>query len=114
MRDALVAALGAIWQISKVDLETGVPFSFLGLEIERRHSGDLKIHQTTFTKQLMASYGFDTMTKPMLHVQVTHPADDDGPPDVAELKVSSVVSSTGWLHGRDPTSRTTCPSSHKE
>ena len=70
MRDCLTAALRKVWQISQVDLEQGVAFSFLGLEIERYLNGDLRIHQTTFTRNLLCNYGFDLMTKPMMHIQV--------------------------------------------
>ena len=97
MRAGLAAALKEIWQITEVDLTPDEPFSFLGLEIERHHSGDLRIHQTTFTRNLLASYGLDLMSRPQLAVQVSHPRDDDGPPDATELRIIQhiVVSSTG-------------------
>ena len=87
--------------IAQVDLEDDASFTFLGLEIERRRSEDLKIHQSQFTKQLLVSYGFDAMTKPMMHVQVTFPTDDDGPPDAAELKtLQKFCGEFNWLATR--------------
>ena len=109
MRRGLTAAVEKIWEVTEVDLEKGVPFTFLGIELDRRANGDLKIHQSTFTKQLLTNYGFDTMTRNCMNIQVGLPAEDDEPPDSEKLKVLQKFSggnSIGWRRGRVPTSRT--------
>ena len=48
MRDGLSAAVRRIWEITEVDLQQGVPFMFLGIELDRKANGDLRIHQSAF------------------------------------------------------------------
>ena len=57
MRQGLTAAVKKIWEVTEVDLEPGIPFTFLGIELDRRANMDLKIHQSTTTKQLLTNYG---------------------------------------------------------
>ena len=101
MREGLRDALKAIWEITEVDLLPGVPFTFLGIELDRKPNGDLRIHQSTFTRNLLASYGFDIMTRTSLNVQMGLPADDDGPPDAAQLKtLQKFCGEFNWLATR--------------
>ena len=101
MRDGLTAAVKKIWEVTEVDLIQGVPFAFLGIEIDRRANGDLKIHQSAFTKQLLGNYGFDTMTRSCHNVQMGLPAEDDEPPDAEKLKIlQKYCGEFNWLATR--------------
>ena len=101
MRDGLKRSLKEIWQTTEVDLLPGVPFTFLGIELVRKQNGDLRIHQSTFTKQLLQAYGFDTMVRTALNVQMGLPADDDGPPDPGQLKIlQKFCGEFNWLATR--------------
>ena len=91
----------SIWEITEVDLLPGVPFTFLGIELHRKANGDLRIHQSTFTKNLLMAYGFDLMTRTAMNVQMSLPADDDGPPDATQLRVlQKFCGEFNWLATR--------------
>ena len=101
MRDGLKEKLKSIWEITEVDLLPGVPFTFLGIEIVRRKNGDLYIHQSTFTKNLLIAYGFDVMVRTSMNVTMGLPTDDDGPPDTAQLRVlQKFCGEFNWLATR--------------
>ena len=101
MRNGLKHCVKQIWEITEVDLHAGVPFTFLGIELDRRANGDLRIHQSAFTKQLLHSYGFDLMSKSNLYVQMGLPADDDGPPDATQLRIlQKFCGEFNWLATR--------------
>ena len=103
MRAGLERALteNTAWEITKVDLIPGVPFTFLGLEIERKQNNDIRIHQTAFTKALLARYGFDLLTRPSFAVQAAHPAEEDDPPTPEELKtLQRYCGEFNWLATR--------------
>ena len=101
MRKGLKKAVKDIWDITEVDLLPGVPFTFLGIELARRPNGDLYIHQSTFTKNLLMAYGFDVMTRTSMNVQMGLPADDDGPPDATQLRIlQKFCGEFNWLATR--------------
>ena len=110
VKDGLVHALREIWTMSsQVDLVPNQPFTFLGLEMEKRENGGIYMHQRGFVQKLLASHGLDQCSKGNQNVVMPNPTELDGPPSAELLKnfKALAVNSIGSLHGRGPTWLTT-------
>ena len=89
IQNGLRTHLRGIWKMSTdVALTEDTPLTFIGLELERlRGSGDLKVHQRTFIRQLLTKHGLDKLSKPMTAIQMPLPDEKESPPTAKELKV---------------------------
>ena len=87
VKDGLTHNLREIWTMSsQVDLVPGQPFTFLGLEMDRRENGDIYMHQRGFVQTLLANHGLDECSKGNQNVVMANPTESDGPPDAELLK----------------------------
>ena len=103
IQKGLVAYLKGLWRMStEVELTPKTPMTFIGLELELDgETGDLLIHQQTFTRQLLTKYGLDKLSKPMSTIQMPLPDEKDGPPTAAELKIlQGHAGEFNWLSTR--------------
>ena len=103
LRVALNDALRKLWKLSSEQVFDGTsPFMFLGLELQLRPSGDLLVHQASFVRQLLSSYGLDATAKPNQTVVIALPtAADEIPPDPSQLKVlQKYAGEFNWLATR--------------
>ena len=102
VKHGLIEQLRALWTMStEVDLQAGMPFSFLGLEFERSDDGVLHIHQRAFIKKVLVEHGLDTMSKGISAITMTQPTEEDTPPDDKQLKVlQAFAGEFNWLATR--------------
>ena len=103
VRAGLVGYLHTLWKMStEVELSPTTPLTFLGLELEREAvSGDLIIHQQTFTKQILAKHELDKLSKPINVIQMAAPEATDKPPTAGELKLlQTFAGEFNWLSTR--------------
>ena len=106
LRTSFNQALRNLWTLSSEQvLDGSSQFMFLGIEIQRTASGDLLVHQASFVRSLLSSYGLEGSTKPIHAVTIALPTVDDVPPDAILLKTlqNMPVNSTGWPHARGQT-----------
>ena len=80
--------LRTVWEMqASPSLKPGTPVSFIGLELERDPNGDLRIHQHTLIKQLLARYDLDDRSKGINAIQMALPdPEKERPPTATELK----------------------------
>ena len=102
VKDGLIQTLRAIWTMSsQVDLVPNQPFTFLGLEMEKRDNGDIYMHQRGFISKLLANHGLDPCSKGNQNVVMANPTESDGPPDAQLLKrLQGFSGEFNWLATR--------------
>ena len=102
MKEAFSRELQKIWRMfTTVSLTPSTPIMFLGLEIEIYQTGDMLIHQKTFTRQLLTKHGIDKMSKPMTAIQMSTPETSDKPPTPKQLKeLQGYAGEFNWLATR--------------
>ena len=102
LRVAFNDALRKLWKLSSEQvLDGSAPFIFLGLELQRKPCGDLLLHQGSFVKQILRSYGLDSTCKPIHAVSVPMPSSDEIPPTPEELKaLQKYAGEFNWLATR--------------
>ena len=101
IREELKAALRRTWTIgSETELTKGVTITFIGLELEVEPDGTLRIHQSSFTRSLLAKHGMDGMTKPVATVQAEHPTGEREPTAVELKQLQQFAGEFNWLATR--------------
>ena len=74
LRVAFNTALRALWTLSSEQvLDGSAPFVFLGLELQRLPNGDLLVHQGSFVRQLLTSYGLEVVLSPWAQSRILSP-----------------------------------------
>ena len=103
IREGFIQELQKIWKMSTtVHLTAANLVTFLGLELELDNkSGDLVVHQRSFTKQLLTKHGIDRTSKPMTAIQMGQPEPTDKPPTARQLRdLQAYAGEFNWLATR--------------
>ena len=104
VKTGLQSHLRTIWEMkASASLAPGKPVCFIGLELERDQSGDLKIHQRTFIKQLLARYGHEAGKSKgisAITMELPDPTKERAPTAAELKKLQTAAGELNWLATR--------------
>ena len=104
VKAALQSHLQTLWEMKAgPSLAPGKPVCFIGLELERMQNGDLRIHQQTFIRQLLARYNHEPgKSKGITAIQMALPDPaKERAPNAKELKqLQTAAGEMNWLATR--------------